>query len=303
MDERVLAAVVTFHPGPDLADNLQALRRQGVDVVVIDNGSPDIAAIERAAAASGCDLLANPHNLGLAAALNQAARAAQAGAYPWLATFDQDSRVPDGAIAQLLALGATHPAGERIAILAMRHRDRALGHGYARPSDVLEDGGDWRLLRAAITSGSLVRTAVFDRVGLFDERLFIDGVDHDFCLRCRRAGLLVIEGSPVLEHSLGAVTTDRLFGRAIACTNHSPTRRYYITRNSLELSFRHGAGDPLWAVRNLAHLADSSLSALLFEDRRAAKAGAMLQGLGHFALRRFGPRPCHGRPPQATTPP
>jgi rhamnosyltransferase len=301
MDERVLAAVVTYHPGPDLADNLRALRDQGADVLVIDNGSPDIAAIERAAAASGCALLPNPKNLGLAAALNQAARAAQAGAYPWLATFDQDSRVPEGALAELLALAAAHPAGERVAILTMRHRDRVLGRGYARPSDVIEEGGDWRTLRAAITSGSLIRSAVFDRVGLFDERLFIDGLDHDFCLRCRRAGLLVVEGSPVLEHSLGAVTTHRLFGRAIACTNHSPTRRYYMTRNSLELSFRHGAGDPLWAVRNLAHLADSSLSALLFEDRRAAKAGAMLQGLWHFARRRFGPRPCHGRPGRATT--
>ncbi|HEY2481922.1 MAG TPA: glycosyltransferase [Caulobacteraceae bacterium] len=300
MDERILAAVVTHHPGPELAENLQALRRQGAEVLVIDNGSPDFAAIERAANASGCQTLRNADNLGVAAALNQAARAAQAGAYAWLAMFDQDSWAPDGALAELLALYAAHPARQRVAILAMSHRDRAMGRGYARGSDVLEQGSDWRSLRATITSGSLVRVAVFDRVGLFDERLFIDGVDHDFCLRCRRAGLLVVEGRPVLEHALGAVTTHRLLGRTIACTNHAPSRRYYITRNSLEISARHGAGDWLWSVRNLAHLADSNLTALVFEDHRAAKAAAMLQGAWHFAVRRFGPRPCQGRPRRAT---
>jgi rhamnosyltransferase len=300
MDERVLAVVVTFHPGPDLTDNLQALRRQGANVLVIDNASPDFAAIERAASASGCRTLRNSDNLGVAAALNQGARAAQAGAYAWMAMFDQDSLIAEGALAELLALYAAHPSRERIAILAMGHRDRVLGRGYGRRSDVLEVGEGWRSLRATITSGALVRVAVFDRVGLFDERLFIDGVDHDFCLRCRRAGLLVVEGRPVLEHALGAVTTHSWLGRTIACTNHAPTRRYYITRNSLELSRRHGAGDWLWSARNLAHLVDSSLSALVFEDHRAAKAAAMLQGAWHFATRRFGPRPCHGRQRRAT---
>jgi rhamnosyltransferase len=288
MNERILAAVVTHHPGPYLAYNLQALHRQGADVLVIDNGSPDLAAVQRAAGA--CELLSNRTNLGIAAALNQAARAAQAGAYAWLATFDQDSHVPDGALAELVAIYNAHPDRERIAILAMSHRDRAWGQGYRRGSDVLEEHGGWRSLRATITSGSLVRVGVFDRVGLFDERLFIDGVDHDFCLRCRRAGLLVIEGSPVLEHSLGAVTKHRLLGRTIACTNHSPDRRYYITRNSLELSRRHSRADPSWALRNLAHVIDSSLGTLLFEDRRPAKAAAMIQGAWHFATRRFGPR-------------
>ena len=288
---KVLAAAVTFNPDADLACNLEALRRQVDRVLVIDNASINIAEIESAARAGGCDLLRNPENLGVAAALNQAAQAARGGGYDWLAMFDQDSLIPDGAIADLLAVYDAHPARERIAIMAMGHRERATGEPYLRGSDVLQEGPDWRSVRATITSGSLVRRDVLDKVGPFDEALFIDGVDHDFCLRCRRAGYLVIEGrGQVMDHSMGAVSLHRLFGRTIACTNHSPTRRYYMTRNSLELGARYATSDPLWSLRNAIHLIDSSLAALVFEERRGEKARAMAEGAWHFITRRFGPR-------------
>ena len=287
----VVAVVVTFHPGADLGGNLEALRRQVDAVLVIDNGSADLASVERAALAAGCHVVANRDNIGIAAALNQAADLARAQGYAWLATFDQDSRVPDGALAGLLAVYAAHPDRERIAIMAMSHRDRATGRDYQRPSDVLTENPNWRSVRTTISSGSLVRTEALDRVGRFDERLFIDGVDHDFCLRCRRAGLLVVEsGEQVMDHSLGAVSLHRALGRTIACTNHSPARRYYITRNSLELSARYAAFDWLWSLRNAVHLVDASLSTLTFEERRGEKAKAMIQGAWHFATRRFGPR-------------
>jgi rhamnosyltransferase len=288
---KVLAAVVTFHPDADLARNLEALRRQVATVLVIDNASSDVAGIGRAAQASGCEVLRNADNLGVAAALNQAAKAAREGGFEWLAMFDQDSLVPEGALAGLLAVHDAYPDRDRIAVMAMSHRDRATGQPYLRGSDVLEEGPGWRSVRAAITSGSLVRCEVLEKVGPFDEALFIDGVDHDFCLRCRRAGYLVIEGrGQVMDHSIGAVSLHKLFGRTIACTNHSPTRRYYITRNSLELSARYATADPLWALRNAMHLVDSNLAALAFEDRRGQKAQAMAQGAWHFITRRFGPR-------------
>jgi rhamnosyltransferase len=287
----VLATVVTFHPGADLMRNLEALRRQAASVLVIDNGSPEFAEIQRQALSSGCESLHNSENLGVAAALNQAAKVARERGFEWLATFDQDSLVPDGALADLLAVYAAHPQRDRIAVMAMSHRDRATGQPYLRGSDVLDERPDWRSVRATITSGSLVRCDVVEKLGPFDESLFIDGVDHDFCLRCRRAGYLVVEGRrQIMDHSMGSVTLRRLFGRTIACTNHSPTRRYYMTRNSLEVSARYAITDGSWSLRNVVHLVDSNLSALLFEALRSEKAMAMLQGAWHFATRRFGPR-------------
>jgi len=289
--ENVLAVVVTYHPDAGLDRRLEALRGQVGSVLVVDNGSPNIGDIEAMARAAGCRLIANAANLGVAAALNAAARVALAEGFEWLASFDQDSLAPPGALAGLIELYAAHPWRKSIAVLAMSHRDRATGRDYHRSGDILEETGAWRSVRTTITSGALTRCEAFRALGLFDERLFIDGVDHDFCLRCRGAGWRVIESrGQVMDHSLGAISRRRLLWGSVACSNHSALRRYYITRNTLELSLRHLRHDPVWCLRAAGNLLVDSLVVVLLEEDRQAKLGAILQGTWHFVLRRFGPR-------------
>jgi rhamnosyltransferase len=183
------------------------------------------------------------------------------------------------------------PERDRIAILAMSHRDRATGRDYHHGKDIIQTAPLWRSVRATITSGSLVKTAVFERAGFFDESLFIDSVDHDFCLRCRAHGMLVIEGrEQIMEHSIGAATEHRFLGRRIPCTNHSPLRRYYITRNTLEVSRRYLFRDFLWTAFGLYYFLAGNILILLFEADRAAKLRAMAEGTADFLRRRFGPK-------------
>ena len=296
--DSVLAAVVTYHPDDGLAGRLAALAPQADALIVIDNGSPDVPRIAAAAEAAG--LIANGANLGIAAALNQAARAARDGGHAWLAMFDQDSLVPSGAVAALLALAQAHPAGDRIGVVAMSRRDVATDHDYHRPGDILDETPEWRSVRTAITSGSLVRTDLVGQLGGFDERLFIDGVDHLFCLRARAAGWLVIESRPtVMDHALGAISSKRVLGREGPVSNHGPDRRFYITRNTLEICLRGRGLDPVWRRRALAHLARESLIVALLEDQRGAKIAAMADGVWRFARRRFGPRRPDARLPDS----
>jgi rhamnosyltransferase len=288
----VLIAVVTYNPGPELIANLRALRSEAPSVVIIDNASSDQAFIDEAVASAQCSLVGNPANLGIAAALSQAAAIAQQQGFEWLATFDQDSLVRPGAIAALLDLYAEHPKRENIAIMALSHRDRATGGDYQGRIDTLEDAATWRSVRQTITSGSLVRCAVFSVVGTFDDSLFIDAVDIEFCLRCRRAGYLVIEGKQLtMDHSVGNATKYVSFGKLQIWTyNHPPQRRYYITRNNLEVVRRYIWFDALWSLYTLAYTIGSSLFVVIFEPRRAEKVRAILEGIRDFAMRRFGPR-------------
>jgi rhamnosyltransferase len=288
---RVLAAVVTYNPDLTLPDHLAALSAQ-CDVVVIDNGSSNLAWIEEAAASAGCRLLVNDANLGIAAALSQAARMAQEEGFDWLATFDQDSLCPPGAIATLLEFERAYADGGRIGVLGMAQRDRALGRHYHHWIDILDETPGWRVLRTTITSGCMVRVALFRQVGLFDDSLFIDMVDHDFCMRARKHGWLVVESKQVvLEHSIGAAKEYKLSGRRIVVTHHSPLRRYYMTRNQLEVYARYALFDPVWSAKGLLQFGIGIVWVLLYEHERLAKLGAMLQGVWHFARRRFGPRP------------
>lgn len=285
----VLAAVVTYHPDQGLEQRLSAIGAQADALLIVDNGSPDIQRIEVAAAQAGGRVIANGSNLGVAAALNQAAAAARR--FEWLAMFDQDSVVPPGAITDMLALWRNHPARDQIGVLAMSRRDAATGRDYHRSGDIISETDDWRSVRAAITSGSLVRIDVLERLGGFAERLFIDGVDQEFCLRARAAGWLVVESRrTVMTHRLGAISSKRLLGHEGPLSNHGPDRRFYITRNTLEICLRGRGLDPVWRRRAFWHLARESLAVALLENERGAKINAMADGVWRFVRGRFGPR-------------
>ncbi len=248
--------------------------------------------MEAAARLTGRPLIRNSKNLGIAVALTQAARLAKAEGFDWLATFDQDSLAPPGALAGMLHLAKTFPKPNRIGVVALSHRDRAAGRDYHQGWEIIEETPRWRSVRTTITSGSLIQTAIFDRVGFFEDRLFIDSVDHEFCLRCRRHGFFILEDpSLVMYHNIGSVTNHKFLWRSVVCTNHSPDRRYYITRNRLEVCTRYLTNDFHWAFYGLFDLFRASVTVLLFETERVAKFEAMLAGVRDYVFRRFGPRP------------
>jgi len=81
-----------------------------------------------------------------------------------------------------------------------------------------------------VTSGSLLDLNVFKEIGEFDENLFIDYVDTDYCIRLRKSGYKLIQfARPIMMHSLG-ITKDTL---GYSFYEHSPIRNYYIFRNKL----------------------------------------------------------------------
>ncbi|AYQ27914.1 MULTISPECIES: glycosyltransferase family 2 protein [unclassified Polaromonas] len=288
-EKKVLAVVVTYNPDATLIENLQALRGQVDSIIVVDNCSENVSDVEKATSQAGGVLIKNDSNLGIAYALNQGAAIALEEGFSWLATFDQDSQVTPGMIDGLLAIYQTHPMQKEVGVLVAFHRDRATGGNYDDPRDVMPGMDDWVLLRTAITSGSLISAAVLRAVGSFDNSLFIDYVDHDFYMRCRQRGFLIVGAKrQILLHSLGSTTQHRLFGMRVICSNHSALRRYYITRNQLEVYVRYARFEPLWCVRGMWHLITASAVVLILEQDRLNKLRAMLKGAWHFGLRRFG---------------
>jgi rhamnosyltransferase len=81
-----------------------------------------------------------------------------------------------------------------------------------------------------ITSGSFLNLKLFSLVGGFDERLFIDWVDYDYCLRSILSGYSVCLASNIYLFHVGG-TPYKFLGRKIAL--YSPDRYYYIFRNHL----------------------------------------------------------------------
>jgi rhamnosyltransferase len=256
------AIVVTYQPGPEVAANLAALRPQVDVLVVVDNASsPEtLAALRDTLITLQIHLIANTENLGIATALNQGLRWAHGQGAVFSILFDQDSTVTPGFIATMLACFQQHPLGTQLALLVPRYVDQRDG-AVLRPF-LAKDG----TLAAAMTSGTLLLTALPARVGPFADDYFIDSVDYEFSLRVRSAGLKIAQCvQAVLLHSPGTPTLHpHLFGQGhFQAANYSPLRRYYQERNKLLMLRRHGRRHLLFCLGQV-YISFKELTKILF---------------------------------------
>ncbi|WP_322919732.1 glycosyltransferase [Nocardioides renjunii] len=287
------AVIAVFRPGPELATGLRALVDQVDAVVVVVDEHPVSGATSQlldACRAAGAEVVEHDANRGIGAALNtgvERLRTLRPGLTHVL-TLDQDSVVPAGYVAALLAaasaadrsgvpVGMVAPASVG-SILRLPLRRRAPRHG-------VRVGGE------PIQSGLLVPVDVLERVGGFDETLFIDGVDTDFWLRALDLGLVcVLAPDTRLEHRLGTAITvgeDRELPLLVAST----FRYYYQWRNLVALVRRHARRHPVWAVRAVVRAVRHLAIVTALAPGRLARLREAYGGLRAGLRGRSGPRP------------
>jgi rhamnosyltransferase len=284
--------VVTFHPPPRFFETLPALRAIATRTIVVDNGSgtQTLSRLRHLAAAGAIDLIANHANLGLAAALNQGIGMARGHGSAWVLLLDQDSEVAPGILDYMAAALSDYPDSSRVAVIGANYGLPQEPNGRY-PSDV-SINRRISVQTVLITSGSLISVPDFDKIGPFDDGLFIDHVDHEYCLRARRLGFAVIATREVLlTHSIGKESTHLLLGRRLIASNHAPQRRYYMARNSIVIARRYFRDEPRWVTATLRRALRDVLVMLLFEQDRGEKLKWWLLGLWHGVRGKLGPIP------------
>jgi rhamnosyltransferase len=125
-------------------------------------------------------------------------------------------------------------------------------------------------VRFTMTSGNLLRVSAAKTAGPFEEKLFIDSVDTEYCLRLRKNGFRIIRvNTAVLQHQLGKPGP---FG----VITHSAERRYYITRNMLYVMIKYF---PQLFFFGSKELIKSFLLILFVEDDKKGKLKSMFRGV------------------------
>ena len=169
-------------------------------------------------------------NDGIAKKLNEAMRLALAAGYDYLLTMDQDSFFNENDLGKYKQIITYTPQRDSFSMFGIRYYELKDGENK-NPS----------LNKLLITSGAIINLKIAASLGGFDEKLFIDGVDTDFCIHSFEKGyqtLLVNEFS--LRHQLGEekkVMTPLL--KSTFRKFHNPTRLYYIVRNHLYLRSKY----------------------------------------------------------------
>lgn len=284
--KNVCAVVVTFHPDPDVLENLSKLRPQVQGLVVVDNGSSpaEIDLLRAESSQIGFELIENGENLGIAAALNTGVRWAALGSFQWIVLFDQDSAVTEGFMDTMLHAFESSPRGDRLGILVPRYIDKR--SGSALPAIVVKAGG----LEAAMTSGTLMRLSSFHQHGPFEEDLFIDAVDYEYSLRLRSRGYFIEECSQaLLLHSPGSPRIYRFRGRYLFQTsNYSPARRYYQERNKVWVTRKYWKRFPFFCLKLFYFTSKDYLKCMLAENRKWDKFYYASMGIADGLLGRMG---------------
>ena len=275
--ETVAAVIVTYGPDAGFPARLARTAGQVGRVIVVDNHARAPARLAlRDLATPRIELIENPRNLGVGAALNQGVRRAEGLGCAWVLTLDQDSEVDADLVEGLGAVYAACPFREQIGLLNANARSKHSGQIAVRcpsPAQAYAEA------KTAITSGSLVRVAAYAAVGPFREDFFIEGVDLEHCLRLRSRGWrILVSCRPLMTHAAGSMAERRVGRRVVIVPNAAPWRYYYVTRNLLRIFAAYGRREPAWVAAALANLGKTVVKMVLFEDRRAAKLGCMTMG-------------------------
>jgi len=269
-DPLVYAIVVNWNRCEDTLECLASLEGSSygnLTILVIDNGSTDGSPQRIRAEFPKIELLALPENSGYAGGNNAAFRRLKdAGAdYFFLlnndATADRDcvgmlvaaaESAPDIGVVGAKALHADDPTlieSVGVSVNLRTARVRQIGYGE-------KDAGQYgELLKRDAVNGAamLVRAALLEEVGLFDEEYFCYFEEVDFCLRAGEKNYRILYCPDALVYHKGASSGG---GR------RSPLQFYYGTRNQLLLARKRGKGTPGYA-RTVMVLALNVLSALL----------------------------------------
>lgn len=272
------AIVVSYFPDSQFEKHLEQLSRQFGAVFRVDNTPRQADEMPQSPNAT-IHCVANGENTGLADALNRGCREALGAGYSWAVTFDQDSRIVDDFLEQQIA--CWHLSQQPVFLLGCNYTDSAdKGSPRFRGGRYLEE------CRTVITSGSLMCLPVWRDLGEFRGDYFIDGVDHEICLRARQHGLVVARhGLQLMQHQIGQVSS----GPGFLPYRQPAERMYYSTRNGIRNIRAFARSEPLWAVRRIAAIAWEGVAAVLLGPERRSRFRAVMGGLADGMRGKMGP--------------
>lgn len=289
--DRTIAVIAMFNPDESLLANVATIISQVSMVIAVDDGSdsPEIPEITRKLRAIGVEVFRTEANRGIAAALNWGIReGSKSPEVEFFLTLDQDSSLAEGYVKSGIDTYKSAVSQDvRVGFVSAESFDGTPFHtdgivkGFFSAFDPLQ-------------SGSLIPSSTIERVGAFDETLFIDGVDSDFTARVKATGYKVIIGPGCqMTHSLGDRRKFSFLGRetGIEYNFHSPTRVYYMARNGVIIATRYLRKLPLWVARRATEDAKAHAMRLVFSPGRAKNSRAIILGVRDAALRRTGPAP------------
>ena len=270
---KVAAVIVTYNPSKGFEGNIKAINKLVDETIVVDNGSNDEKINMLNDLKDRVSLIKLNENKGIAYALNRGIEYAEDKGYSWVLTLDHDSIPDEDMLKSKINTYNSLSEDEKQQIVMITPK-----HIEEKSTEDLVNEQDYEYVLTEITSGALTKTSYY-KENKYDEKLFIDLVDHDFCLNINRGGHKIIRvNNAILKHNLGESKSYNILGITITPTNHSPVRRYYMTRNRYYIWHKYNSDFPQWVKKDKMRFISETIKIIFFEKDKINKLKMIIKG-------------------------
>ncbi|MDB4903548.1 MAG: putative glycosyltransferase [Mucilaginibacter sp.] len=220
-------------------------------------------------------------NVGIASALNIAARLAINSKYNWLLTMDQDSYFYDGEFFDIWITNIDND--NKIGLLAASYTNE-----YDQWQKVYSN--NFNEIHFAVTSGNIINLEAWSFTKGFEDKLFIDEVDHDYCLKLRKHKYKILTSKKVfIGHMIGEFheTKNKNVGEKKKLILHNPSRYYYMSRNVLYLCKKYFFTDVKFVLLRFYYLIKMLGKMILIYPEKLTYLKFFFRGIRDFMLSKY----------------
>jgi rhamnosyltransferase len=281
MPIKIAGCVILYYPEHSIAENIRSYINHVEKIYVIDNTETEnnnrqLLPVNK----SKLNFIHDGVNKGIAERLNQACKLAINNGFDYLLTMDQDSYFDESTIMKYIQCIEQFSDKTQVAMFGINHEH-----------DTQKKNCDFNKASSLITSGSLINLTLFKQIGGFDENLFIDFVDIEYCFRSIEKGWDIIEFPNIyMHHNLGKTSKQRSLKnlQSTERTFHSSLRLYYMCRNFLHINFiykKKFKPDLQLLQKDLLHRIKNKL---LYKNGRFKTISLLLKAWKDFKKNRMG---------------
>lgn len=222
---KLVAIIVAFHPNEcQLQSNIERLISEVDQLLIYKNSKIGVEYSLKQRFGNKIIFLGNEINVGIGEALNVGVDWSVSNNFTHILTLDQDSYFEYGHLPQFKIFVENYNDFKNVGVFIPNYISRGNIHikGLKTPFEVSE----------GITSGSIIPVSLFKIASGFNNFLFIDAVDNEFCYRIRNEhGMKTIMFPTIhLVHELGYQQKSNL---GFYTLNYSSFRTFYLVRNHI----------------------------------------------------------------------
>jgi rhamnosyltransferase len=245
----VSAAIITYNPDiSQLTDTISNLVHQVKKIFIVDNNSKNQSDITKTLLRQKqVEVIQAGKNLGISGGLNLAVHAAEKENFKYILLCDQDSNIKSDLVEKYLDAYKKYDEDDRLAIINSKYSDNGIitseVDGIQKNPKSLKPSNPTKLayIDRTINSVSLLKISAYQNIGPYDENMFMDLVDFDFCYRLKQAGYKIGEIDYIgFEHKIGDRKTASFLWKTINFGTHSALRDYDFAKNTIYFWKKHG---------------------------------------------------------------